>query len=1010
MATPDAGSVDLPIATFGGKVSQFDPQALPIGASPLCQDVIFSGVNPSGQGVVGGVASRPGMQAFYAAPFAGNPTVNYLKTFVDTAEVFHLLSLDSLGVMRDESPCPTVPGVPATIGNVVAASIAQSDTLFGREWIAISSPAHPGFGIDIPRQWDGTNFDRVSQVGPGAPPIASDELAIAYTIKASALGLANPSTAGASMSESGNVVTITGIAAPVATALQIGDFINVTSAGQPGYNGTFTIASVVQVGATATITYINPTTGLPGVADGAITFYLITVTLAGAPLNPFAVGQLVTIAGAGVAGYNGNWQVRSNGAGLFITSGPGSGLANSGGGTITNAGSVAVGLHQLSVCFITRQNYITKPAPYGSFIASGNKRVTVSQISTGPANVVARILIFTPVIVAPATSGPFFYFNGPVQVVGYTYPSMVIGDNTTTTLTVDFTDAVLQLGTTATKLFNLLELGECAKSVAYSSRIFWSGERNKLPNFVNTAFDGGPSSGFPLGWTPDAVNSAGGATTVGGNWLNAYTITGDGATAIRGKIAQSAFQDFLGVTILKPNTQYSVRVWLAWATLIPVAGTFHIDLFSPTAGLVAGGFSKAGNTLTNIMTEYIGTLTTSAGVGASVPSDLVLRVYMDGTLTNTSQIKADSIEVYPTAIPYNNNVIRVSYANDPESFDQLTGYIIVGQAQGQSVRTMFLLLDNKLYIETERGLYNTADDGQNEPSLWTVSTVSNTVGTGSVRGVGVGESWAVIASHDGAYIFWGGEPVKISQEIQPDWDTINWLYDQTIYVVVDTARKRIHIGTPTGASTTPNLEFVCDYSQLANAEGTTAAQDIASHPQAYYSTFQPTKLVAPGKARKWTVWNVAANSAALTIRSDGSYHLFRGNATGTGKVYDQVTTQYTDDGALIFCQYQTAFFPQIEDEQVLQLGSHRKTFKYLTGFAFGVGTVLGFNVSAANSQRIVTLSTLPINQSQKWDFEKNVNFIGERMSITVFGFPQWELTKLCPTVQRDIITPVRGVA
>ena len=189
MASPDAGSVDLPILTFGGRVTQYSPQALPTGASPFCQDVVFSGVDPSGEAIVGAVATRPGMKPFYAAPFAGNPTVNYLKTFVDLQDILHLLSLDSLGNVRDESPCPTVPGVPTIIGTVLAASLAQSDSLLGREWIAISDPAD-GFGIDIPRQWNGQFFDRISQVGPGAPPVAVNYLPPAATVQGGGAGAA----------------------------------------------------------------------------------------------------------------------------------------------------------------------------------------------------------------------------------------------------------------------------------------------------------------------------------------------------------------------------------------------------------------------------------------------------------------------------------------------------------------------------------------------------------------------------------------------------------------------------------------------------------------------------------------------------------------------------------------------------------------------------------------------------------------------------------------------------
>ncbi len=187
MPSPSQDSVDLPLSTFGGKVSQYSPQTLPAGASPFNQDVAFSGVDAVGEPIVGGVATRPGMSPFYAAPFAGNPTVQYLKTFVDLADIIHLLSLDGLGNVRDESPCPTVPNIPAIIGAVVAESLMQSDSLLGREWMAISSPL-TGFGIDIPRQWNGQFFDRVSQVGPGSAPVVTNYLPPPATVQGSGGG------------------------------------------------------------------------------------------------------------------------------------------------------------------------------------------------------------------------------------------------------------------------------------------------------------------------------------------------------------------------------------------------------------------------------------------------------------------------------------------------------------------------------------------------------------------------------------------------------------------------------------------------------------------------------------------------------------------------------------------------------------------------------------------------------------------------------------------------------
>jgi len=86
----------------------------------------------------------------------------------------------------------------------------------------------------------------------------------------------------------------------------------------------------------------------------------------------------------------------------------------------------------------------------------------------------------------------------------------------------------------------------------------------------------------------------------------------------------------------------------------------------------------------------------------------------------------------------------------------------------------------------EHSLYVTQDDGTNEPSLWAIAEVSRKVGTPSVRGVGIGEDWVVIAHRTGLYIFSGGEPIKIfsgdSTDVEPD----QLQYGHTLWVTVDT--------------------------------------------------------------------------------------------------------------------------------------------------------------------------------------------------------------------------------
>ena len=80
-------------------------------------------------------------------------------------------------------------------------------------------------------------------------------------------------------------------------------------------------------------------------------------------------------------------------------------------------------------------------------------------------------------------------------------------------------------------------------------------------NWDNLTFDGGfggTGDAVPLGWTPDATYIAGGSFDSTGEavWGGDYSILGDGVTATRGLITQSAVSDYLGA----PSTagQYGI--------------------------------------------------------------------------------------------------------------------------------------------------------------------------------------------------------------------------------------------------------------------------------------------------------------------------------------------------------------------------------------------------------------------------------------------------------------------
>ncbi len=964
-------------------VTDMSPADLPHGVSPNCQDVVFSN---------GGVMTRPGLQAFFG-PLPGNPTVNYVKTYITPNETLRTMALDGGGNLYKEITEGTLTQIAS---GLAANAYVNSATLFGREYLAISDGMT---GNDLPRQYDDTNFDRVSQGGPGAGPTVVDENVI-VGIVASPNGATQPAAVTIVASpngatQNGYLVTITTSAAH---GLSTGQSVTIAGVGVTGYNGTF---AVVSVPSSTQFTYIAGAAGLA--SSGGGTAASATVTMQTSAAHGLSAGQLVTIAGVGVSGYNGTFAIATVlDSTHFTYSASTGGLAASGGGTAAAAGNIALGVHQVCVMFQTRQGYLTKPGPATNWTASGGKRAVVTNIPTGPGNVVARILCFTG-----AGGASFFYVGGGGALFS---GNMVISDNTTTSLVVDFSDPILLAGTNVDDMFRLIELGDCAGVIGYSERLFWWGERNKMDNWVNLGFDGGftgPSlPHYPLGWTPDGTFAPGGTDEENFVvWGAAYSMVGNGSTATRGLMTQGAVQDALGAPLIQANTSYTVRARCARNASL-TQGTLHVHLYSAGGGINTTGLQFTAAQLTTGYVEYSALLTAPL---TAIPGDLVLRVYADGTPNQNGQFYIDAIEIFPTLQPMNASQVRASRVEDPESYDGLDGMLSVAENNGQAIRAAFELRE-RLYFVKEHSLFVTQDDGTNEPALWTISEVSQRVGTPSVRGVGYGEDWAVIAHRTGLYLFSGGEPVKISQEIQPTWNQINWQYAQTLWVTVDTKERRIYVGAPFGSATTPNQVLMLDYHDLDTASALSSSPPV--------NITYTGRKAATDNARKWSPWLIAANCCALIERPNGTAVAAFGSGNPgvggggpTGKIYQLSDTQYSDDGTAIASYYTTHYFPERTVESSLGLGAHRKLFSYLSMYVEGAGN-LGLTSYVDSSGAAQAQQPLPLSSPGLEDLELPINVLGERVAFQVStnqAGAWFKLQRFTPSLRTDPWAPVRGV-
>ncbi len=204
----------------------------------------------------------------------------------------------------------------------------------------------------------------------------------------------------------------------------------------------------------------------------------------------------------------------------------------------------------------------------------------------------------------------------------------------------------------------------------YTERLFWWGERAQMDDWRNLTFDGGwdaSGNGRPLGWQLDPAFGAGGSREqVDVVWGDAYRLTADGVTAARGLISQSAITDASGNPLCMINTDYSVRARVVRSTNLS-QGTLRINMFSPTQGQIGSGLAVTSAQATTSYQEFTAEL---FGPQVSLPTDLTMRVYIDGTPGPSGEsFVVDNIEVFLTNQAQNSSLVRASGKEEPEAYD-----------------------------------------------------------------------------------------------------------------------------------------------------------------------------------------------------------------------------------------------------------------------------------------------------------------------------------------------------
>ena len=142
----------------------------------------------------------------------------------------------------------------------------------------------------------------------------------------------------------------------------------------------------------------------------------------------------------------------------------------------------------------------------------------------------------------------------------------------------------------------------------------------------------------------------------------------------------------------------------------------------------------------------------------------------------------------------------------------------------------------------ESGFTISANTGN--PDSWNATRRWDGMGPCGFRAWDANGKYIIFAHRSGLYKYDQSDPAMMQKEIPKLWSSINWNACQTISVTIDEDTHTVNVLVPTGASTTPNQNFVLSY-----IEGW---QDPI-----HFSTFSG-KEISMDAARRWSSHDVSA--------------------------------------------------------------------------------------------------------------------------------------------------------
>lgn len=301
-----------------------------------------------------------------------------------------------------------------------------------------------------------------------------------------------------------------------------------------------------------------------------------------------------------------------------------------------------------------------------------------------------------------------------------------------------------------------------------------------------------------------------------------------------------------------------------------------------------------------------------------------------------------------------NDLVRVSNANDCETFNDVTGYIqIPSQNDGNIVRCSGSLFDT-LYFFKAVGAFAVSRSGS-DPSAWQVVQIDGSIGcfasalstiTGSQTALSA-NSVMLLANRQGLFAFNGNvSRPHLAWKIQQTWGRITPSYENRIVLAQDAFTDTIYCLLPVDGSTTPNLLLVANFSEGLNSE-----------------------------AVKWSIYNFGFTPKHISMMSfddgTGDYNYYL-RLAGGNTLYKLKPEVMGDDYSGPINSYFTSYATSSNTPGAVEL------YRFIGVSVKGSGSLIQ-SMFTADSQSLGAAANIILSSAPSREYLSDINVFNERV-------------------------------